>query len=396
MTSIPRETAPVTDADELLQDFYVDAAPPSQNGAGYHEDSAGAAAGDVPPDSDPTQESAQPGDEAQLPYWRRHVYSVSAYLQRDPKEYIVDGLLGVKDLGMIFGESGTGKTFVTLDMLRACACGDTFADKFQVSRPLTTIYATGEGHGGLVNRLRAATTGYDADCLSRITILDSVPQMYERGQENGLFALLRDWPDMAQAGVVPAQPDVFVIDTMFNALSGADENSARDMSIVFDSARKLRDALGCAVILIHHTNKSGVDFRGSSSIKGEMDVMLRTQKVGKDYQLACEKLKDGEPWQTQSFDLVAVGDTGSARVFWQGGVAAGAKDRHTNADKALVFLESHAGEKFTAAAIAQEIGLTGAAAKNIYRDLKTLKQAGSVFEQYTAKGVAAQWYYENE
>ena len=148
--------------------------------------------------------------------------------------------------------------------------------------------------------------------------------------------------------------------------------------------------------MIHHTNKSGVDFRGSSSIKGEMDVMLRTQKVGKDYQLACEKLKDGEPWQTQSFDLVAVGDTGSARVFWQGDATSGTRDKNTNADKALEFLKANAGEKFNAATIAQEIGLTGAAAKNIYRDLKALKQAGSVFEHYVAKGVAAQWYYENE
>lgn len=393
--SIPRETPPVTDtADDLLRDFtdgfvIEDETPPSQNGAGYHE---------TPPDVDPTQDTGETAgaDEAQPSYWQRHVYTVSAYLQREPKQYIVDSLLGVKDLGMIFGESGTGKTFVTLDMLRACACGDMFAGKFQVSRPLTTIYATGEGHGGLVNRLHAATVGYDADCLSRITILDSVPQMYERGQENGLFGLLRDWPSLAQSGVVPARPDVFVIDTMFNALSGADENSAKDMSIVFDSARKLRDALGCAVILIHHTNKSGVDFRGSSSIKGEMDVMLRTAKVGKDYQLACEKLKDGEPWPAQSFDLVAVGETGSARVFWQGDVTAGAKDKRTHADEALEFLQTNAGDKFTAATIAQEIGLTGAAAKNIYRDLKALKQAGSVLEYFAGKGQPAQWYCENE
>ncbi len=398
---IPHETENVytpPDVVDAASDLLADmtgafTVPPSQNGAGYPDSPPG-------PDSPPA-EVAQNGtktgtDEAQPGYWQRHAYSVSAYLLREPKQYIVDGLLGVKDLGMIFGESGTGKTFVTLDFARACACGDTFADKFQVSRPLTVIYATGEGHGGLVNRLRAVTAGYDEDCLSRITILDSVPQMYERGIESGLLSLLRSWPDMAQAGVVPAQPDVFVIDTMFNATSGADENSAKDMGIVFESARLLRDALGCAVLLVHHTNKSGVDFRGSSSIKGEMDVMIRTQKTGRDYQLACEKLKDGEPWQAQSFDLVAVGDTGSARVFWQGDATAGARDKATNADKALEFLQSHAGEKFTAATIAEEIGLTGAAAKNIYRDLKTLKQAGSVFEQYTAKGVAAKWYYENE
>src|SRR5690606_36707880 len=117
--------------------------------------------------------------------------------------------------------------------------------------------------------------------------------------------------------------------------------------------RCLRDALGCAVLLVHHTIKSGVDLRGSSSIKGEMDVMIGTQKTGRDYQLACEKLKDGEPWQAQSFDLVAVGDTGSARVFWQGDVTSGARDNATNVDKALAFLEFHAGEKLTAATIAE-------------------------------------------
>ena len=379
MTSIPRETAPVTDADELLQDFYVDAAPPSQNGAGYHEDSAGAAAGDVPPDSDPTQESAQPGDEAQLPYWQTQLHTLETFLQRPKKVWLVDRILGAGDFVLLFGESGHGKTHAVIDFAFSCLTGNTFADTFSIVRPMTVAYATGEGVSGLSDRLRAVAQHYGRTDVP-LYIFSDIPQLYERTSPPGAVAFIHAWRAMADAGQVPAQLDVLILDTLHNATAGADENSARDVSTIMQTLRLLRDALGCAIVLVHHSNKAGTDYRGSSSLKGAMDTMLRSQKTGDgNYLLACEKSKDGEAWQAQKFELAQVGDgSEGVRVQWTGVASGTGSKKETHAAKCVAFLRANAGSYYTADDITREIGLSPDNAKNVLADLRQLVTAGTV------------------
>jgi len=108
--------------------------------------------------------------------------------------------------------------------------------------------------------------------------------------------------------------------------------------------------------------------------------------------MTCEKLKDGIPWTAQAFRLESSPDAVSVFTDWLGDAKTRDGDKVTNADRLLQFLSEHAGEKFTAAVIAEALGLQGAQAKNIYRDLRTLKLAGSVCEETTGKGNASLWY----
>lgn len=308
-------------------------------------------------------------------YWPSHVFTPFAFLERPPKEWLIVNVLGVRDLAMLFGESGTGKTFTALDFLFSCVTGRNFAGKFETTRPMTVVFATGEGQGALSNRLRAAIHYYGKECLSRLTILDMTPQLFDYTQDAGVLTMLSEWPAMVANGLVPLTPDLFVIDTMFNATEGADENTTKDMGRVFAAVRKLRDTLGCAVMLVHHTNKGGLDFRGSSSIKGEMDTMLRTQAAGKGFfQLQCAKLKDGAAWPTQAFCLVAVGDTNSVRVEWEGDATTDGDNHKSRKQQALTWLQEHGGWH-TASQVANAIGEES---KAIYEYLNSLVLAGDL------------------
>lgn len=340
-------------------------------------------AGDEAPHADEAQQEASD-------YWRSQLYTVAEFLQRPPKQWIVQDILGAQDSALVYGESGHGKTHVLLDFAFACATGRTFADRFDVSRKLTVVYATGEGIGGLRDRLQAVSEYYGG-VPDNLFVLTDVPQLFVTETPAGVFAFLASWQRMADAGIVPAHVDVLIIDTLHNATQGSNENSAQDAGLTQRSMKLLRDKLGCACVLSHHANKSGLAERGSTALRANMDAVLKCTKSGRDnFTLACDKLKDGKTWQAQAFSLTSMAD--SVRVFWEGDATQNAGNRRTNADKALEFLQEHEGQKYTAAAIAQEIGLEGAGAKNIYRDLKTLKQAGSVFEEYTGKGNAALWY----
>jgi hypothetical protein len=88
------------------------------------------------------------------------------------------------------------------------------------------------------------------------------------------------------------------------------------MGVVLGSVRFIRDALGCAVLLVHHANKAG-GYRGSSALHGAVDLMVRCE-ADDGLRLSCEKLKDGAPWQPQNFRLSAADGGASAIVEWDG------------------------------------------------------------------------------
>ena len=119
--------------------------------------------------------------------------------------------------------------------------------------------------------------------------------------------------------------------------SGADENSARREHDNADVTSC--DALGCAIVLVHHSNKAGTDHRGSSSLKGAMDSMLPCAEDGEIASiLSCEKIKDGEAWQAQRFELAQDGDAAEGvHVKWTGAAKVAGK-AETHAARCVAFL----------------------------------------------------------
>lgn len=369
--SIPR-VAPVTvpefDADALLRKH-------SANGAGYmatQEEDADAA----PPDAMAEVEELR--TQEALAYWTPRSYTVGAFLQRPPKQWLVDKVLGVTDFALFYGESGHGKTHIALDFAYSCASGAaTFADTFTITRPLTVAYATGEGLGGLADRLRAVSAYYGSTDVP-LYLFAEIPQLFTATQENGAMTFVRAWQAMAEAGTVPAQLDVLILDTLHNSTAGADENSAKDAAIVQQTMRHVRDTLGCAVVLVHHANKAGSSERGSSALRASCDSVLRAQKVGRDYTLACEKLKDAETWPALSFALVAVDETESVRVFWHGEAQSGASQK-TRKAQALEWLQDNGADWHTATEVGAAVGLEDS--KAVYEYLDALVKAGDVESQ---------------
>ena len=282
--------------------------------------------------------------------WAGHRHSLADMLSRPPKAWLIDGWLGLGDIGMLFGAPGTGKTFVALDLALDAVTGQAFAGgSFAMGRRLSVAYATGEGGGGLADRLRAAVRArrLDGDGLTGLTLWTAQPQLFADG------------PSGAAAWVAAAQaagdaPDIVILDTLHGATAGADENSARDMGQVLGSVRYIRDTLGCAVLLVHHANKQG-GYRGSSALHGAVDVMARTDGDGDAWRLICEKLKDGRAWEPLGFRLLEGG--GSAVVEWTGSVSAG-PERDSLADAVITWLgaAAQAGSHFDARQLAAGLG----------------------------------------
>ena len=133
--------SPADDPHELLRKFSANGAQPHSQAT--QETAASAPDAEDTPDAEAQAEALR--TEEAVAYWTPRAYTVGAFLERPPKQWLVDKVLGVQDFALLYGESGHGKTHAALDLAYSCVTGGTFADTFAVSRPLTVAYATGEG-----------------------------------------------------------------------------------------------------------------------------------------------------------------------------------------------------------------------------------------------------------
>jgi RecA-family ATPase len=276
------------------------------------------------------------------------------------KKWVLDQVFGVGDIGMVYGPPGCGKTFVIIDLILNLCMGTQWALRFNVERPLNIAYCAGEGTGGLPARFEAACQYYEIGDLHNFTYYKTVPQLYEdAGDQTTIRHFIAHWQSRQQAKEVESL-DVLVIDTLHTATVAAEENSSTDMGKVLQCCRLASESLGCAVILVHHTNKSGTAERGSSSLRGAMDFMLEIRKAseeGTNAILSCSKSKDGEQWPDQSFNLSIVENCTSVRVLWDSPLTKQTIVKSKTEDKKRVLAEliRYPLTKFTATSLAEII-----------------------------------------
>ncbi|MFZ4659381.1 MAG: AAA family ATPase [Caldilineaceae bacterium] len=304
-------------------------------------------------------------------------YSFDELMAMPEKEWIIDQVAGRRDVGMIYGVPGCGKTFVGINMIVSACTGSQWAGRFSIERPLNVAYCAGEGVSGLPARFRAATEAVGITRLPNFTFFKTIPQLYT-DEDSVTSATVRqfvtEWKARQEAG--QAEPlDIVFIDTLHTATTAADENSAKDMGKVLHLCRWAANALDCAVMLVHHSNKAGTGERGSSALRGAMDFMIEIRRASEDNtkgSMHCAKLKDGEQWKEQAFDLHAVEGCNSVFVLWDepGDInpAAGAK----SADKMalLAEMERYPGQRFTVKRLAEAIDQKENYTRNLLNEIE--------------------------
>jgi hypothetical protein len=175
--------------------------------------------------------------------------------------WLIDGLIEQSDLGLIFGASGGGKSFVVLDMAYCIAAGIPYHGRN--TKKTGVLYVCGEGHSGLQKRIKAIHIDKGCTELPNIHIT-TVPAAFI--DESSAIAIQNTIKAIGNIGVV-------FVDTFHRNLGNGDENSAKDIAKFLQNIDLYLRSIGVAVIPVHHSgNDSSGRSRGSSSIRAAMDV----------------------------------------------------------------------------------------------------------------------------
>ena len=208
--------------------------------------------------------------------------------------WTVKHVVPAASIGMMFGGSGTFKSFIALDLALHVAHGLPWMGRQTVRGQV--LYIAAEGGAGLWGRI---------DAWHRARNL--------KWQDAPLFVVpaaidltVDAWRVVDAAQAIGACPALVIVDTLSQTYSG-EENSANEMAAYLrEIGMRFRALWACSVLLVHHTGHAATERpRGSSAIRANIDFLLGVFRDEKEMlaTLSCVKQKDGELFKDAMFSL---------------------------------------------------------------------------------------------
>jgi len=181
-------------------------------------------------------------------------------------DYLIKGVLTRGERSLLIGPSGSGKSFVAMQIAFAVALGEEFLGR-RVRKGLV-CYQAGEGARGLKKRARAIrkSKGIPADKNVPFVLLTSPVDLYAADADT--IALIHEVQSWAAVYKYEENVDLelVVIDTLSAATPGANENASEDMSKILMRCAMIAKHCNAHVMLVHHLNAAGTKPRGHSSL----------------------------------------------------------------------------------------------------------------------------------
>ena len=286
--------------------------------------------------------------------------------------WLIPGMLPAQGTGMMFGASGSYKSFLTLDMALSLAYGHAG----QWGAPPVkndVLFLAGEGPVATAKKRWPAWLEWreiEAREDHRIILKNRVPFYHDTEAWEHIKL------DLDELG---AKPSLIVIDTLSRLLTGMDENSTKDATMVVSFMEQLAHHYECFVLAIHHTGKDEKKgARGSSVFHANMDTVIATRLKGGGTELRVKKQKDADvPDEPHCFQTKEVGNSivlekvdvlpetpkdGKSRLDW------------ASAEEITALLNTHGGELTTSMLGSEIAKSTGIDAGQIRRKLLGSKE----------------------
>lgn len=223
-------------------------------------------------------------------------------------DYIIKGVMNRGEVAVVFGDSGSMKSFVCADMLFHAVVGwDWRGHKVQPSG-CAGLVVLGEGQAGYQKRLAALRKHYNKELGDQSVPIWVVPKPVRLDTGSGELTY---WIEKAEEKL-GQEIKVILMDTLSLMLGDGEESSNSDIAIALNNARA---AIGNrTIILVHHTGHGDkTRERGAYQIRGNADVriLIKRDEGGKGKVITVSSLKSKDDFEfadiALSFKVVTLG-----------------------------------------------------------------------------------------
>lgn len=235
-------------------------------------------------------------------YWAKEARSFS------PPQWLIRGLLPQGGLGLLFGESSSGKTTLAVDLGMRIATG--MEVHGVPCRKGAVLHVAGEDELGLRQRLEAFCRRYGLEDPS----YGILPGRLDLADESSVDALIAD---IQAAADERGEPVVLVIIDTLARCARIEENNTREMSDAVAACDRIRRETGAAVLIIHHPGKDAKrGARGSSALRAAVDSEIEVQSKSEGRGLWVTKQRNGRAqfgWQFKLHEVEVWRDAETGR-----------------------------------------------------------------------------------
>lgn len=229
--------------------------------------------------------------------WCEELRAGADILTLPPVRWLVPGWLPADSVAMLYGQPGSGKSFVATSLALEFARGGFWAGSRL--EPLSVLYVLGERTSDVRDRVEGWCVHHETTVPGGLYLWppSHVPQLTSVHDVTDLTQLI----EMLGVRLV-------IIDTFARLTLGAEENSSKDLGPVLEGLERLRKATnGGSVLVVHHSPKDeSRGPRGSSAILGAVSVALKTTGTEGRVQVKVTKANSGPEPAPDDFQLLPV------------------------------------------------------------------------------------------
>ncbi|MBY7865208.1 helicase RepA family protein [Vibrio fluvialis] len=204
------------------------------------------------------------------------------------QEWLVKGFISKRSFGVVFGKSGSRKSFITIDMSCAIASGASW--QHRRTQAGAVVYIAAEGQVGMTRRVKAWEKA-NSRKVDNLYILGHSIIMSSSSSRNDLINSIKDIEDKNRVKV-----ELIVLDTLARNFDG-DENSSDAMGKFIHGCDLVKEAINTSILCVHHSGKdASKGGRGSSALTAACDFEFQVTHDSKTglTTLINTKQKDAE------------------------------------------------------------------------------------------------------
>lgn len=209
---------------------------------------------------------------------RVRLVSISQLANLPPPTFLIDGTITVNGLSMLWGRSGSLKSFAALDKALCVATGLPWHGR--TVKQGRVVYLAAEGASGLASRAMGWMNTRGRDCSE--PDFQIIPHSLALATPDDLDAMITALNDGNPISLI-------VIDTLSRTFGKGNPNQPADMNTFVDAVERLRIETGAHVMVIHHAGKAAENGEiGNEGLRNACDTIFFVKRNPNNLELINE------------------------------------------------------------------------------------------------------------